>query len=214
MSIWAIVPVKPLRRGKSRLAGILSEDERTALNHTFLENVLETLKQTPEIAQTLVVSRDPAALAVAREFDARTVLEDGNPDLNMALQRATVLARAMWISGVLILPADLPLLQVSDLQEVFSSAKPAPSVTIVPDRHESGTNAMLIKPCGLIKYHYGADSFQHHCELARQAGGQVTVVQNPNIALDVDTPADMEYFNHLLSGDPKPQFSISKQPFE
>lgn len=214
MTIWAIVPVKPLRRGKSRLASILGEDERTALNHMFLENVLEILKHIREIGQTLVVSRDPAALAVAREFDARTVLEDGNPDLNSALQRATLLARAFSVSGVLILPADLPLLQPADLQQLFNQAAPAPSVTIAPDRHESGTNALLIKPTGLLRYHYGKDSYHHHSELARQAGATLTVVHNANLALDVDTPADMELFNQVIASDPKSKFAAPKSPFE
>ncbi|MBL6961579.1 MAG: 2-phospho-L-lactate guanylyltransferase, partial [Anaerolineales bacterium] len=92
MTIWAIVPVKPLRRGKSRLAGTLTEDERTELNRQLLAHTLEILKNTPEIEQTLVISRDPQALAVARDFDARTVLEDGSPHLNTALERATVVA--------------------------------------------------------------------------------------------------------------------------
>ena len=84
MSLWAIIPVKPLRRGKSRLAGVLSEDERTELNRSMLVNTIKTLKAVPEIDMILVVSRDPAALALARDYEARTVLEDGSPELNTA----------------------------------------------------------------------------------------------------------------------------------
>ena len=109
MTIWAIVPVKPLRLGKSRLAGVLSDDERAILNRMFLEQTLDILRNTPAVSQTLVVSRDPAALAIAREFGARTVLEDGSPNLNSALTRATMLARNYAKRGVLVLPADLPL---------------------------------------------------------------------------------------------------------
>ncbi|HNS37332.1 MAG TPA: hypothetical protein PKM01_06080, partial [Anaerolineaceae bacterium] len=77
MSLWAIVPVKPLRRGKSRLAGVLSEDERALLNMTMLGNILMTLTSVPQIDSVLVVSRDPAALALARDHGARTVQEEG-----------------------------------------------------------------------------------------------------------------------------------------
>ena len=93
MSLWAIVPVKPLRRGKTRLAGVLSEDEREILNLSLLGHTMLILRQVPEIQQILVVSSDTAVLALAREQGARTVMEDGNPGLNTALHRATMVAQ-------------------------------------------------------------------------------------------------------------------------
>jgi len=70
MTIWAIVPVKPLRRGKSRLAETLSEDERAELNQSLLQHTLQTLTDVKELEQVLVVSRDPHALTIARQFGA------------------------------------------------------------------------------------------------------------------------------------------------
>ena len=75
MTLWAIVPVKPLRRGKSRLAGTLSEDERTDLNRKLLQHTLKTLCDLKELEEVLVISRDPQALTVARNCGARTVRE-------------------------------------------------------------------------------------------------------------------------------------------
>ena len=92
MALWAVVPVKPLRRGKSRLSGVLSDEERTSLNRKLLTHTIDTLIELPELEQVLVVSRDPEALALARYRGARTVLEDGAPHLNVALARATVIA--------------------------------------------------------------------------------------------------------------------------
>ena len=57
MTLWAIVPVKPLRRGKSRLSGMLSEDERTLLNQELLEHTLKTLSSLKELDQVLVGER-------------------------------------------------------------------------------------------------------------------------------------------------------------
>src|SRR5512143_2325376 len=99
MTIWAIVPVKPLRHGKSRLAGILAEGERERLNRLLLERTLRTLSDIREVDQVLVVSRDSGALAIARDFGARTVQEDGAPALNTALQRATVVAQVYASRG-------------------------------------------------------------------------------------------------------------------
>jgi 2-phospho-L-lactate guanylyltransferase len=192
MTIWAIVPVKPLRLGKSRLSGVLNDDERAVLNRLFLENTLGILRKTPEIGQTLVVSRDPAALAIAREYDARTVLEDGNPDLNSALTRATILARNYAKRGILIIPADIPLISQEDLRKLFTCADQGPCVVITPDRHNDGTNALLVAPGGIIPYKYGPGSFQRHCDLAKQANARLEVVYNHNLALDLDTPADLQ----------------------
>ncbi len=191
MTIWAIVPVKPLRLGKSRLAGVLSDDERAVLNRMFLEQTLDVLRNTPQISQTLVISRDPAALAIARELGARTVLEDGTPNMNSALTRAAMLARNYATRGVLVLPADLPLLTREDLISFLSHLQKSPCVVISPDRHENGTNALLMSPGGLIKYDFGSDSFARHCELARNAGARLEIVRNQHIELDLDTPADL-----------------------
>src|SRR5512146_2574827 len=109
MSLWAIVPVKPLRRGKSRLAEVLTDEERTFINYTMLKNTLKALKATREVDHILVVSRDPGALALARDFDAKTLQEDGQSDnLNLALKRATVVAQLYAAQRVLVVTADLP----------------------------------------------------------------------------------------------------------
>ena len=192
MTLWAIVPVKPLRRGKSRLAGTLTEDERTALNQELLEHTLKTLSTLKELDQVLVVSRDPAALTIARNHGAKTVQEDGQPHLNTALARATVVAKVHATHGVLVLPADLPLLEREDVLALIDRAVKPPVVVIAPDRHGKGTNALLICPAGLIEYDFGEDSFQRHCERARKAGAQLEIVELPSLGLDLDLPEDLE----------------------
>jgi 2-phospho-L-lactate/phosphoenolpyruvate guanylyltransferase len=192
MTLWAIVPVKPLRWGKSRLAGVLSQEERTDLNSQLLTHTLETLKAIPEIEHVLVISRDPAALSLARSHGARTVQEKGAPELNVALARATIVARNYSTSGVLIVPADLPLLAPEDVRAMLELAKDPPVVVLAPDRHNQGTNALLVCPVGLIEYDFGPGSFQRHCERARQAGARLEICELPSIALDMDLPEDLE----------------------
>lgn len=192
MTLWAIVPVKPLRRGKSRLSAVLTEEERTDLNKRLLAHTLDTLTSLPELEHVLVVSRDPAALALARSYGARTVKEHGQPRLNVALQRATVLAKTYATSGVLVLPADLPLIAPEDVRLMLRRAKDPPVVVVAPDRHRQGTNALLICPAGLIDYQFGPGSFERHCDLARQAGARLEVVDLPSLALDMDLPEDLD----------------------
>ena len=197
MTIWAIVPVKPLRRGKSRLAGMLSEEQRTLLNRYLLTHVLTILNELPEIEHTLVISRDPAALSLTREMGGRTVLEDGAPQFNTAINRATIVAKAQGAHAVLILPADLPLINEADLRGLIKLGKKPPVVVIAPDRRLDGTNGMFINPAGLFEYGYGPGSFQCHCERAINAGAKLKIFNSPNIALDLDLPEDLEALGGL-----------------
>lgn len=197
MSLWAIVPVKPLRRGKSRLAGALTEEERTILNRELLERTLRTLAPLKELDQILVVSRDPHALTIARNHGAKTVREDGQPHLNTALARATIVAQVHATQGVLVLPADLPLLTADDVLTLIDRAAKPPVVVIAPDRHRRGTNALLMIPAGLIEYDFGENSFERHCKRARQAGVRLEIVELPSLGLDLDLPEDLEMIRKL-----------------
>ena len=193
MTLWAIVPVKPMRLGKSRLAPVLSEEERATLNRQLLARTVETLKSVPELEQVLVVSRDSAALALARKHGARTVLEDDESHLNTALTRATFVARRFNTHGILVLPADLPLLRAEDVRTLLEAARHSPAVIVVPDRKREGTNALVITPPGLIPYRFGPGSFRQHCDLAKEAGAHLEVLELPSLTIDLDWPEDLKW---------------------
>ena len=193
MTLWAIVPVKPLRRAKSRLSSVLTRDERETLSERMLISTLELLGEVKDIERMLVVSRDSKALSIARKLGARTVAEQGAPELNNALIRATVVAQQFDVNGVLIIPADLPLLKVDDVEKLISLAVDPPVVVIAPDRRGTGTNALLSSPPGLIDYDFGTDSFERHVARAKEAGVRLVVCEIPSIGLDVDLPEDLEY---------------------
>jgi len=198
MTFWAIVPVKPLRRGKSRLAGVLTEEERLDLNSQLLIHTVDTLKEIPEIEHVLVVSRDQAALALARAHGARTVQENGAPELNIALTRATIVAKRYATRGVLIIPSDLPMISKEDVYAMLELVKDPPVVVVVPDRKKEGTNALLVCPVGLIEYDYGPNSFERHCQRARQAGARLEICELSSLALDMDVPEDLELVSNEL----------------
>jgi 2-phospho-L-lactate guanylyltransferase len=192
MSLWAIVPVKPLRRGKSRLSEILSEDERAQLNHQLFLHTIQVLKQVDNISDILVVSRDSDVLTEARELDVRTVTENGTPELNNALRRASLFSKAFSTEGVLIVPADLPLLIPEDVNAFLHARKEGPMIVIAPDRRQMGTNMLLTNPADLLTFSFGQDSYKKHTSLARSEGADVVVVENERIALDLDIPEDYE----------------------
>jgi 2-phospho-L-lactate guanylyltransferase len=198
MTLWAIVPVKPLRRGKSRLAEVLSEEERLGLNSKLLTHTVDTLREIPEIEQVLVVSRDQAALSLARAHGARTVQENGAPELNIALTRATMVAKQYATRGVLIIPSDLPMISKEDISAMLEMVKEPPVVVVAPDRKREGTNALLVCPAGLIEYDYGPNSFERHCISAQEAGARLEICELSSLALDMDVPEDLELVSDEL----------------
>jgi 2-phospho-L-lactate guanylyltransferase len=200
MTLWAIVPVKPLRRGKSRLSPVLTEEERADLNRRLLMHTVDTLKSIAEIEHVLVISRDPAALALSREHGARTVQENGAPHLNVALARATLVAKNYATRGVLIVPADLPLITPEDVRLMLEKVQDPPVVVVAPDRRQQGTNALLVCPAGLIEYDFGPGSFKRHCERARAAGARLEILELPSLELDMDLPEDLELVGESLEG--------------
>ena len=197
MTFWAIIPVKPLRLGKSRLAGSISDNERIDLNKKLLSNTINTLSEISDIEQILVISRDTDVISIARDLGAKTVQENGSPQLNSALTRATIFAQLHSIKGVLILPADLPLISSEDIAVLLDKACDPPVVVIAPDRREEGTNALLISPAGIIDYDFGIDSFKKHCDLTIAAGARLEIVNLPSLAFDLDIPEDLTLFREL-----------------
>src|SRR5512133_384912 len=104
---------------------------------------------------------------MARDFGAKTVQEDGaSDDLNAALKRAVVVAQLYSAQSVLILPADLPIIDPESIRTMIQRANKPPVVVVAPDRRRDGTNGLLISPAGLIDFQYGSGSFMRHVEQA------------------------------------------------
>jgi 2-phospho-L-lactate guanylyltransferase len=194
MSIWAIVPVKPFSQAKSRLQDVLSPEDRAALGRQFLLHTLDVLGQVREIDQVLVISRDSTAMALAQERQARAVAESGASDLNGALRRATETALSQGAHGVAVLPTDLPYLSAEVVRGLVSEPGAGPAVVIAPDRQARGTNALFVRPPGLIPYAFGPNSFRIHRAAAQRSGARVRIYRSVETELDVDVPEDWELY--------------------
>jgi 2-phospho-L-lactate guanylyltransferase len=197
MNVWAIVPVKPLSRAKSRLADALVSEQRETLATCLLARTVKLLQPLPQIQGVLVISRDMKALSMVRDLGAQTVQESGTPELNNALYRATQALRAWGADAALVVPADLPLLSAQDIEEVVHLGRYHNSVVIAPDRHGQGTNLLLVRPPGVIPYSFGEDSFARHQAFAHEAGSTVLVYHSQRVSLDLDTPDDLNGYREL-----------------
>ena len=193
MSLWAIVPIKPLRRGKSRLSGVLSEKEREQLNQRLLIQTIECLKDIKEIDQILVVSYDPTALTISRDYGVRTIQESRNTNINKALRKGSMAAVAFNATSALILPADLPLINSEDVNNLLQKTGKPPEIVITPDRRMSGTNALYVNPIGILAYDFGLWSFRKHIEQAERKKIHVEIYNNDRLSFDLDLPEDLAY---------------------
>lgn len=202
---WAIIPVRGLERAKSRLGGPLDAEERVDLVSGLLRRAVAATTSSSQVAGTIVVSSDRAALDLAQGMGAIAVadLERGlNPALDVA--RAEALARGA--TAIVILPADLPLLDRDSLDDVIGAASDAWSrdnspgttalVAIVPDRHGTGTNALILAPPDVIEFAFGVGSRAEHAARAASAGATCVELGGP-LDVDLDTADDLVLVERL-----------------
>lgn len=197
MSTWVIIPLKPLNRAKSRLATVLTPDQRRQLAESMFRHVLETVRAVPQVIGTLVISRDSKALSIAREYDAKTIQETGTPELNSALTRATQVVAGWGVDSLLILPADLPLVTTEDIVNMITLGRGMPSVVLATDQHQDGTNALFMRPPGIIPYAFGPGSFQRHQMFAHEANINAKTYFSERLALDIDVSNDLDTYRRL-----------------
>ncbi len=220
MTLHILIPVKRLAESKSRLAPVLAEDERQALALRLLHGVLEVAQQAQQRlgAAGIVVTPDPTVLALATTYDLTSLLEDPAPPssyglrvtdhaeatLNAALEQATAHACSRGASALLILPADLPLLTLADVTRLWQASQQLyadAAMVIAPDSQAQGTNALLVRPPGALRYQFGPDSFQRHCQQARELGLAWHIDHSPRLGLDVDLPVDLEHWLAIERAD-------------
>jgi len=188
MKTLAILPVKSFGAAKQRLAESLGAGSRQALAQAMFADVLSSIRRVPELDAIVVVTSDRSAESAAAA-DRLTVLRDsdeaGHSEAAMIGIRH---ALAEGYDRVVLVPGDTPLLSPAELAALLTASNP---VVIVPDRHGSGTNALVLSPPDAIAPSFGPGSLARHVAAAEQAGVPHSVEDVPGLALDVDTPADL-----------------------
>lgn len=189
-----LIPVKDLTRAKQRLAGLLGQEERTALARAMLEDVFTAVAAARGADAVFVVSSDPPALARARRLGWEVFPEQQQVSESQSVDEASRLCEARGVHSLLRLPIDIPLLEPRDIEGLLDAATEGPSVVLVPSRDGDGTNALLRTPPALFSSHFGPGSLARHLDEAGRAGAGAQVVRNPRIELDIDDVADLRAF--------------------
>lgn len=194
MKVAAVVPVKSLVQAKSRLAGALTPQERVTLMLGMLWHVLDAIAQSDGVESMGVISPDADLPALPH---GALRIEQPEPGLNKGLERGREWAVAQGADTLLVLFADLPLLSHEEIAEMISLCREEGTVVLAPDRHGTGTNAMLARPPSIARLAFGRDSFAAHISLHEEVGVLIKTYSSPGTSIDVDTPEDMAYLESL-----------------
>jgi 2-phospho-L-lactate guanylyltransferase len=197
MQTVAVLPVKSFGRAKQRLrpAGL----DRAELAAAMVGDVLEALGAVRGLDGVVVVSAEDVAGRAAGIEWVHDPLEVGQ---SAAALRGVRTAVARGAQRVLLVPGDCPALDPAEVDDLLDHDLRAPagrSVVIVPDRHGSGTNALLLQPPAVLTPAFGPGSFARHAALAHGAGAAVRVGRLPSLELDVDTPGDLDALRAALA---------------
>jgi 2-phospho-L-lactate/phosphoenolpyruvate guanylyltransferase len=185
-----LVPIKNLANAKQRLLPILSPEERVALAQAMCEDVLQAIVAWPRRPAVALVTNDLFARELARRFNFDVIADDDSGETN-AIEMATAVCKHNGAVSTLVVPADIPLIDASELQAIFDNA-PSRGTVLVPDAAGRGTNAAWRSPADLFPLRFGNDSFLPHLAAARATGLPCVVLDLPGIARDVDRPEDLD----------------------
>lgn len=192
-----LIPCKAFARGKSRLAGVLAPGQRAALCQTLFRHTLAEALATG--ARVAVVAEDTEVADLARTQGARVIADPGT-GLNPALTFAA--AALGGRAPLILLPIDMPGLSAARL----CGLPKGPGVTLVPDRRDDGTNLMVLGAVARDRFclAYGPGSLARHARIARDHALPIRIWRDPDLSLDLDTPADLaalpRALTHLIKG--------------
>ena len=188
MKTLAILPVKGFGAAKQRLADSLGAGARQALAQAMFADVLASARRAPGLDLVAVVTSDRVAESAAAGGRVLVIREGGESGHSAAAMLGIRRAQADGYERVLLIPGDTPLVQPAELTALLAGAA---GVVVVPDRHGTGTNALVLAPPDAIEPSFGPGSLERHVAAAEAAGVSHRVEEIPGLALDVDTPGDL-----------------------
>ncbi|MFN8151043.1 MAG: 2-phospho-L-lactate guanylyltransferase [Solirubrobacterales bacterium] len=201
MRTTAVLPIKRFGAAKSRLSQTLSPAARADLAEAMLTDVLAGLSRAERIERVIVVSGEPRAASVASEADVELIDDRDDDGHSEAALLGVGAALAAGAECAALLPGDCPLLDPRELDAALAEVAPG-TASVIPDRHGSGTNGLLLAPPDAMTPSFGPGSRERHLELARAAGVVGRLVEIPSLGLDLDTPDDLIDLTRVAAENP------------
>ncbi len=194
-----IVPVKSLEKAKGRLAAVLNELQRRALQLAMLKDVLHAVRQSRLFAETYLVTANASALDSMQKWPGLYLLREPSPEwgLNGAVRWSLSYAQYKGAQAALVIHADLPLVTSATLSEFVGEASGEPEVLLAAS-HDGGTNAMYLCPPDAVTPQFGVGSLGLHLKEAMLREVRARVVESPELAQDIDVWIDVLRVQGLL----------------
>jgi 2-phospho-L-lactate guanylyltransferase len=199
MRTAAVLPIKSFDQAKQRLRHELAAHDRRALVEAMFADALVALGRVSSLERIVVVSGDRVAQRIAAGYGA-SIVEDDELGHNTAAARGVEMLKEDGLERALLVPGDCPLLSPDDLNALLTHPAGEHSALIVPDRHGTGTNALLLTPPDVLAPSFGPDSRRRHLADASAAGVSAEIVELDSLGLDIDTPEDLEALRRTLAG--------------
>jgi 2-phospho-L-lactate/phosphoenolpyruvate guanylyltransferase len=199
MRTAAILPVKRFPLAKQRLGESVADSLRADLTRAMVGDVLGALRDCPSIDATIVVTCESSIASAARYMGAIMVEDSAEEGQSTAASLGLARALQEGFERALCVPGDCPTLDPGELTELLGTE--AGGVTIVPDRHGSGTNGLLLCPPDALSPSFGPDSCARHERLAREAGAMCRLERPASLLLDIDTGQDLAVLRERLAGE-------------
>ncbi len=198
----AIVPVKGFSAANGRLNGLVTEAERTHLAEALFLDLIVKLPRSRCIDDVLIVTSDSSVARQAGWFGHKVLVQERDEGHAEAAAAGALAAMADGAHRVAMLPVDCPMLEIEELDAHLGHSPR--TALIVPDRHGTGTNALMLNPPDLFLPAFGPDSCARHVSRARATGQSFALESVESLATDLDTPEDFTLLRDRLLLDPQP----------
>ncbi len=195
----AILPVKRFAAAKLRLSATLGDEDRERLAGAMVSDVLAALAAARELGALqalIVVTSEPSVAPLAHRAGAFVVADPQQRGQSEAVALGIARAIEDGAERVLLVPGDCPALDPREVVGLLRGR--ADGVVIAPDRHETGTNALVLAPPDAIEPAFGPGSCERHERLATEAGVAWRTERPASLLLDVDTAGDLATLRRRL----------------
>lgn len=200
MRTLAVLPIKSFGAAKQRLGGALGSGSRSALAQAMFSDVLSSLRRVRGLDAIAVITADVTAASAAQDESVIVLHDNAQAGQSAAARIGIDYAGSAGFDRVLLVPGDTPLLDPAEIDGLLERAdEDASAVVIVPDRHETGTNALLLRPPGAIEPSFGPGSLERHVAAAESSGAGHRVELLRSLLHDVDTADDLRALAEVLA---------------
>ena len=192
------IPMKDPKASKTRLSGTLNEADRSAFAFSLFAHTLEVIAHTQAPVSVVVITESGRIAEFCDAHGVEIIKEDQSAGLNRACDRAADWAIAKGYSRMVILPADLALLNCRHIEQLASLPVSTGQIAMC-ESSDGGTNCLLTSPPDALPFSFGKGSFRAHRKAAMSLGLSCEIIRDSEMRFDVDTSADLAALHHLRS---------------